>query len=187
MHGSGSFQTLLHTYSLTAALLLGSIVVFLEAVCMEVPPPLQTVGPLENWRGRQTTPKKTVRSTGEPVLRTERSDAGCTHPTLTGCYRRRPAATQRPLALSVRRPREERVLSFPRLVKQTNSDQGRAPAVLPSEPVQKPRRVVPLPEGREGGSRQTLLSEQPTLFRARSRHFTWSTRQTAFCASRAEI
>ena len=82
MHGSGSFQTLLHTYSLTAALLLGSIVVFLEADCMEVPPPLQTVGPLENWRGRQTTPKKTVRSTGEPVLRTERSDAGCTHPSV---------------------------------------------------------------------------------------------------------
>jgi hypothetical protein len=49
MHGSGGFQALLHTYSLTAAVLLGSIIVFLEAVCIEgVPPSLQTVGPLEN-------------------------------------------------------------------------------------------------------------------------------------------
>jgi len=83
MHGSGGFQALLHTYSLTAAVLPGRIVFFLESVCMEgVPPALQTVGPLENWRGRQTTPKKTVRSSGAPILRTERSDAGCTHPSV---------------------------------------------------------------------------------------------------------
>jgi len=49
MHGSGGFQALLHTYSLTAAILPGRSVFFLEAVCMEgVPPSLQTVGPLEN-------------------------------------------------------------------------------------------------------------------------------------------
>ena len=70
-----------YTHSLTDAVLPGRTGFFVEAVCTEgVPPSLQTVGPFENWPGRQTTPEKTVRRTGAPVCgENAQTEAARTH------------------------------------------------------------------------------------------------------------